>query len=156
MIAAYQLESGESLGLTKKNGGVAMDTMQRIQVLQDVYAGEDEIDQIIGKLFDAALGQHYLRRDLYEHDLRDFEQRYQMTSDEFHRRFESGELGDAADYFEWAGLYDLYQDLLARIRRLEEGRWRQLAAEIRESRAAYAQGDVQRGTVDDLLKEAAS
>lgn len=40
--------------------------------------------------------------------------------------------------------------------RLVQERRRQLAAEIRESRAAYLQGDVQRGTVDDLLKETAS
>lgn len=46
------------------------------------------------------------------------------------------------------------QALLIEIvqQRLVQERRRQLAAEIREARAAYAQGDVQRGTVDDLLK----
>jgi len=31
------------------------------------------------------------------------------------------ELGDAMDFFEWAGLYELRQDILEKIRRLESG-----------------------------------
>ena len=42
-----------------------------------------------------------------------------MDSATFYRRFEAGELGDAMDFFEWAGLYELRQDLLEKIRRVE-------------------------------------
>jgi hypothetical protein len=42
-----------------------------------------------------------------------------MESATFYRRFEAGELGDAMDFFEWAGLYELYQDIIEKIRRLE-------------------------------------
>jgi hypothetical protein len=32
---------------------------------------------------------------------RDFEEAFQMESDEFMQQFESGELGDRAEYFDW-------------------------------------------------------
>lgn len=60
-----------------------------------------------------------LRRTQQEQSLAEFEQRFEMASDTFYRRFEAGELGDEMDFFEWAGLYELYQDLNKKIRRLE-------------------------------------
>ena len=38
---------------------------------------------------------------LYLETCQKFEQKYGMTSDEFLLKFESGELGDAPDYFDW-------------------------------------------------------
>jgi hypothetical protein len=37
----------------------------------------------------------------------------------FYQRFEAGELGDAMDFFEWAGLCDLRQDLLEKVRLIQ-------------------------------------
>ena len=42
-----------------------------------------------------------------------------MDSNTFYERFEAGEMGDAMDFFEWAGLYQLRQDILEKIHRLE-------------------------------------
>jgi hypothetical protein len=42
-----------------------------------------------------------------------------MDSATFYQRFEAGELGDAMDFFEWAGLYELRQDLLDKMHRVE-------------------------------------
>lgn len=33
---------------------------------------------------------------------RQYEQKYQMPSNQFYQRFQSGELGDSADFFEWS------------------------------------------------------
>ena len=66
-----------------------------------------------------ALSQHRRRLERYEHDLDNFENQYGMASATFYERFEAGELGDAMDFFEWAGLYELHQDLLEKIRHLE-------------------------------------
>lgn len=41
------------------------------------------------------------RRNHFRQLCHTFEQQYNFTSDEFLERFESGELGDAADYFDW-------------------------------------------------------
>ena len=65
------------------------------------------------------MSQHRLRLDRYERDLREFEKRYGMDSATFYRQFEAGELGDAMDFFEWSGLYELRQDLLDKIGHLE-------------------------------------
>ena len=96
-----------------------MDTLDKLEVLKDTCPDEAELDQILGKLLDVSLSQHRLRLERYERDLREFENRYGMDSAAFYRRFEAGELGDAMDFFEWAGLYELRQDILEKIRRVE-------------------------------------
>jgi hypothetical protein len=96
-----------------------MDTLYKLKVLEDTYSNEAELDQIVGKLLDVALSQHRLRLGRYERDLHEFEKRYSMESATFYRRFEAGELGDAMDFFEWAGLYELYQNIVEKIQRLE-------------------------------------
>src|SRR5574341_170670 len=95
-----------------------MDTRQKLEVLQEACADEAELDQVVGKLLDLTLGQPRRRLERYERDLRAFEAQYSMDSATFYRRFEAGELGDALDFFEWAGLYELRQDLLDKIRRV--------------------------------------
>ena len=96
-----------------------MDTWHKLEVLKQACADEAELDQVVGKLLDMTLGQHRRRLVRYEHDLHAFEKQYGMDSATFYRRFEAGELGDALDLFEWAGLCELRQDLLEKIRRVE-------------------------------------
>lgn len=45
-----------------------------------------------------------------------YEQRYQMSSAEFFSRYQQGELGDSADFVEWAGDYQQYLGLLQVLR----------------------------------------
>ena len=96
-----------------------MEVLDKLEVLKDTCPDEVELDRVLGKLLDVALSQHRLRLKRYEHDLHEFEQRYGMESSSFYQRFEAGELGDAMDFFEWAGLYELRQDILEKIHRLE-------------------------------------
>jgi len=65
------------------------------------------------------VGQYSAELARYDRALRDSEGRYQMESAAFYRQFQAGALGDAADYLEWAGLYEMRQELAARIRRSE-------------------------------------
>jgi hypothetical protein len=88
-----------------------MDTRHRLEAIQDAYSDTVELDRVLVKLLDIAVSQQRLRLERYERDLHDFEKRYDMESSLFYRRFEAGELGDAADFFEWAGLYELRRDL---------------------------------------------
>lgn len=41
---------------------------------------------------------------LVESEIKQFEEKYHLTSSEFLKKFEKGELGDSQDYFEWWGL----------------------------------------------------
>ncbi len=64
--------------------------------------------------------QEYLQQEISKHSitqeiakieqkLQYFEQKYQMQSEEFYRRFQAGELGDSMDFFEW----NTYHEMLA-------------------------------------------
>ena len=96
-----------------------MNTLHKLEVLRDTCTDEAELDLILGKLLDATLSGYRLRLERYERDLRELEERYSMESATFYRRFEAGELGDAMDFFEWAGLYELRRDIIEKIQRLE-------------------------------------
>ena len=96
-----------------------MGTLQRLEILRDTYSDKTELDRLLEKLLGVTLEQNRLRLERYDRDLGEFEQRYGIKSSAFYRRFEDGELGDAMDFFEWAGLYELAQDLEENIHRLE-------------------------------------
>ncbi len=48
-----------------------------------------------------------------------FEKNYKMSSDEFYRWFERGEMGDEEDYFEWSAMYQMYKKSEERLTMLE-------------------------------------
>ena len=98
---------------------MATSRSDKLEAIKDAYTDEAELDRVLGKILDAALSRHRLRLERYVRDLRDFEERYGMDSPSFYQRFEAGELGDAMDFFEWAGLYELRLDLIEKIRRVE-------------------------------------
>lgn len=68
---------------------------------QSSAANKEEVRSVL----DAALRNETevarTRRAYFERTCRALEQRYQMSSDEFMGQFESGALGDNADYFDW-------------------------------------------------------
>jgi hypothetical protein len=61
----------------------------------------DEVREVL----DAALRHQAdlakARHDYFERACRAFEQQYHISSDEFLEQFESGALGDDAEYFDW-------------------------------------------------------
>lgn len=66
------------------------------------------------------LEEYRIRLQRYDDELKAFEQRFGMTSAILSEKFEAGEVGDTMDYFEWASLYELQKDLVAKISRLNE------------------------------------
>ena len=96
-----------------------IDTSQKIEVLKYTSFDDAGLDQMLVKLLDLTLSQHRRRLDRYNHDMGELENRYGMDSATFYERFEAGKMGDGMDFFEWAGLYELRQDILEKIRRLE-------------------------------------
>ena len=40
---------------------------------------------------------------------RKYEEQFDMSSEEFYRRFRAGELGDGMDFVEWSAFYEMYQ-----------------------------------------------
>ena len=54
----------------------------------------------------------------YEERLAAFERQYEMASEDFAAKFNSGELGDDADWFEWQYLLDAYHKTLRQLQLL--------------------------------------
>ena len=50
-----------------------------------------------------------------ERELIAFEQKYGMSSEEFHTRFTQGTMGDDLDLFDWVGTYEMFVGLKAAI-----------------------------------------
>ena len=88
-------------------------------VLQRAYEGSDELERVVDKLLAGKLSENRLLLARYDRDLAEFESRFGMRSKDFYVLFEAGKLGDAMDYFEWSGLWELRQRLYDKLRDLE-------------------------------------
>jgi hypothetical protein len=55
----------------------------------------------------------------YSTRLKTFEEKHGMSSEEFRNRFESGVLGDDAEWFDWLYVYEAYNATLRRKALLE-------------------------------------
>ena len=75
-------------------------------------------DHALQKLIHLQLQKYEKQLADVRRELEPFERKYRMTSEEGHKRFVAGELGDAGDVMEWMGLYDdvlLYRGRIATL-----------------------------------------
>ena len=96
----------------------AIHTLDKLRSLEQLYRQgfrSEVIDRALDKLL-AAEAERALaeRRDL-EARLSAYEGQFNMSSDEFYRRFRAGELGDEMDFVEWSVFYEMYQAVLQRL-----------------------------------------
>ncbi len=61
----------------------------------------DEVRNVLNSALHREADLASARRAYFEHACLAFEQKFRMSSDEFMRQFESGALGDEAQYFDW-------------------------------------------------------
>jgi len=61
----------------------------------------DEVRKVLGSALRNEAELASARRTHFEHTCRAFEQQHRMSSEEFMQQFESGALGDDAEYFDW-------------------------------------------------------
>lgn len=68
------------------------------------------LDERINQLASYSTVSKSIQAELLELEkrLQTFESQYQMSSEEFSRRFRSGDLGDAMDFFEWSVFYEMW------------------------------------------------
>jgi hypothetical protein len=96
-------------------------TLTKLQVITGLYRRgyqSDVIDRTLDKLL--AMERDQAQRELtgLEKRLREFETQYRMSSDDFFQRFQRGELGDSADFFEWSACYDMCRSVHDRLETL--------------------------------------
>ena len=96
----------------------AIRTLDKLRSLEQLYRQgfrSEVIDRTLDKLL-AAEAERALaeRRDL-EARLSAYEKQFNMSSQEFYRRFRAGELGDGMDFVEWSVFYEMYQAIRQRL-----------------------------------------
>lgn len=77
------------------------------------------IDTTLSKLAEIEVSE--LKRNLQEltSKISIFEKNYNMPSELFLKKFDSGELGDAADFIEWFAYSDMKSELIRRLEILQ-------------------------------------
>jgi len=93
-------------------------SQKKIDVLMEIGAGAI-IDSTLSKLINIQIDRYQNNIRQINTELEEFERRFNMSSEECYKRFESGELGDGGDFFEWIGLYDNILLYKKRIKMLE-------------------------------------
>ena len=100
----------------------AVRTLDKLQSLEQLYRQgfrSEVIDRVIGKLLAAEIERARAERRDLEGRLSAYEDQYDMTSEEFYRRFRAGELGDGIDFVEWSAFYEMCKATLQRLEMLE-------------------------------------
>jgi hypothetical protein len=92
---------------------------KKMDVLLSLGAGE-ELESSLNKLIGFQVQKYRTNIKQIRHELNRFETEYKMSSEVFFKKFEAGEIGDDADYFEWAALYENILLYSERIRTLEK------------------------------------
>ena len=72
-----------------------------LTITTDPSFSETEVGETVAYAFHNGAALAKLQRDHFHQLCAEFESKYGMPSDDFWSRFESGQLGDAADYFDW-------------------------------------------------------
>ncbi len=86
-------------------------TLLKIQSLEQLYRTgyhSETIDASIDKLVGIERTRVEQEMARLEEKLHKFEDQYRLSSAEFLRQFQNGELGDEADFFEWSAFYQMW------------------------------------------------
>jgi hypothetical protein len=92
------------------------------QLIRIYEAGDvsELMDQTLDKLFSVEAAEAQKDVEELSADLLRFEERFGIASEEFYNRFEAGEMGDDADFIEWASFFDMHQHAKIRLEALSD------------------------------------
>jgi len=101
---------------------ISRQTLTRIQSLARLYQTgyrSNTVDATIEKLVNMERSRLQAELDSLSVHLRAFEQQYHLFSEEFHRKFQAGEMGDDADMFEWDAFYLMWLSAREKLEALQ-------------------------------------
>ena len=102
-----------------------MTTLEKIRKLERylaVLSPEEEpvIDKTVDKLLEREIKRLREFQKTLDDQINEFEKKYGMSTDVFLDRFQSGGLGDAVDYIEWASTSEMRTNIESNQRLLED------------------------------------
>lgn len=96
-----------------------MTTLDKLEILQRIYSqagyGSDIADRTLDKLIEHEIVIAQKEAADLQAELQAFETQYQMSSEDFHRSFRAGEMGDAVDFVEWSAFYQMWTSVQKRL-----------------------------------------
>lgn len=96
-------------------------TASRLSILARIYQC-GQASPLLDRALDKALAYEaqvsHTQLEQLQGDLTEFEQRYQLSSTEFYRRFQAGQTDDRLDYTEWVAMIQMANNLRERLQLL--------------------------------------
>lgn len=92
--------------------------LDQLQVLTTLYQRgyhSDLMERSLAKIIELERSHALQQASELQAKLQAYETQYQMTSEVFCQRFNTGELGDSIDFVEWSAFYDMWQSVQTRI-----------------------------------------
>lgn len=86
------------------------EVMSQITALDKIYRNglEDTyLDRAINKVITHEISKNQKDIKVLKKDLSELEEKFNMDSDTFFKKWESGMIGDNTDFFEWSALYQM-------------------------------------------------
>jgi DNA primase catalytic subunit len=77
----------------------------KIEILKRIGV-QKQVENSLNKIIDFQLAKYKQNVQEVTTELKKFENSYHLISSEFYKKYNSGEIGDASDYIEWASLYE--------------------------------------------------
>ncbi len=98
-------------------------TLDRLEYLESLYRQgyqSEVVDRSLEKII--AIEKDEAQQKLTElgQRLQAYEIQYQLSSSEFYRRFQAGEMGDEMDFVEWSIFYEMYVSVQKRLETLQQ------------------------------------
>lgn len=76
---------------------------EKIHLIEQLSSDPAATTQLLDKVIECLIDNDRRKLAGFRDKLLAFEQRHGMSTDEFQRRFDSGELGDSSEWFDWDG-----------------------------------------------------
>lgn len=89
---------------------------EKMQLILDQYPDKESFfqDIINNQVNELMNGIHNI-----EIDLKEFEKKYQRSTENFYRQFKNGELDDRNDFIVWSGIYEMQLENKKKLAELE-------------------------------------
>jgi len=104
-----------------------MNTLEKIKLLEKYITTDVSVaaDPVVEMAIEKLLRREILRMDELRQQLlkqrSEFEEKYELSSEEFCKRYEKGKMGDDIDYIEWSATIDMLSGIEERLSLLQQG-----------------------------------
>jgi len=92
---------------------------EKLHLLETVAPNDAQLALMLDKVLGAVADQYRQKLSGYRETLEELERRHGMDTDIFLQRFEAGDLGDAAEWFDWEAFAALKAEAERKLGELE-------------------------------------